>query len=388
MDGPPLSIVIVSRRFWPLVGGAERVLRCLGAALVRQGHAVTVVTQHWDRTWPAEEALDGCAVVRLSAPHARFVGTACYVRRLGRWLRAHADQHDVAYVSMLKHSAYAAVHASERSGWPVVLRPECSGQSGDVHWQRTARFGTRIASTCRRASGFVAISTTIRDELVAAGYPAQRIADVPNGVPVPEATTAEHKAHARATLDLGTGPVAVFTGRLAPQKNLDTLVHAWAAVQRNRPGGQLVLVGEGPCATPIRQQVAALDLDQSVRLVGAHDDVESFLRAADVFVLPSRDEGMSIALLEAMAVGLPVVASNISANQALVQHGVTGLLAGPDCADEIAEAMRDTWGNPDAAARRARAARQCVIDRYSIDAVARRHATFFAGLVRERAVLR
>ena len=385
MDVPPLRIAIVSRRFWPLVGGAERVLRSLSAALVRQGHAVTLLTQHWQRAWPETETLDGFRVVRLPATRARFIGTASYVRRLGRRLRQHADQYDVVYVSMLKHSAYAAVRAGRACGLPVVLRPECSGPSGDVHWQRAARFGRRIAAVCRQADGVVAISPAIREELTDAGYDPGRIVHLPNGVSVPEATSPGQRAAARNDLTLGPGPIAVFTGRLAPQKNLEVLVQAWARVHQQRPKAQLVLVGDGPESARLREEVHGLHLATLVRFAGEVQVVDPYLRAADVFVLPSRDEGMSISLLEAMAHGLPVVASDIPGNRALVEDGVTGLLTGAGSPDGVAAAIEATLSDPDAAARRARTARQRVVDNYSIDAVARRHAEWFARLACARA---
>jgi glycosyltransferase involved in cell wall biosynthesis len=111
--------------------------------------------------------------------------------------------------------------------------------------------------------------------------------------------------------------------------------------------------------------------------------VESLLRAADLFVLPSREEGMSIALLEAMALGLPAVATAIPGNLALIEDGQHGRLASPGDATALARAILDQWAGPEAARARAETARRRVIEDYSIVAMARRHLDLFRRLVRD-----
>ena len=91
------------------------------------------------------------------------------MRQLGRWLLANRDQYAVIFVSMLKHSAYTAINVGQKLGVPVLLRAEGAGQTGDCQWQETARFGSRIRARCQQASGVVAASQQIADELVAAG---------------------------------------------------------------------------------------------------------------------------------------------------------------------------------------------------------------------------
>lgn len=368
-----MRIALVTRRFPPLIGGAEAMLRYLAIALADAGADVTVVTSRLDGL-PAEERIGReVRVVRLATSPLRFVGTWLYMRNLRRWFARHPV--DLAYISMLKHDAYVAVGAGRRGGFPVVLRPEGAGATGDIAWQSWGRGGRAIARRCREADAFVAISDSVRRELIGAGYDPGRIVDLPNGVPIP----AEGWS---ARPDFAASPHAVFVGRLAPEKGLHALIDAWPIVRRSFPGARLTLVGEGPERPALESRVAGLGLGDVFRLPGPSPAPSAILAASDLFVLPSREEGMSIALLEAMALGLPLVATAIPGNLKLVTDGLHGRLAPPDDPGGLARAIVAQWSNPDLAAAMGRAARAVVIERHSIAAVARSHLDLFARLLR------
>src|SRR5580698_6742066 len=118
----PPRVLFVSRRFWPLLGGAETVVANLAAALAARGAATTVLTARWDPSWTSEIIHRGVRVVRLAQPRWRVWGTLCYLRQLRRWLRKHRDEFDMVCVSQLKHEAWVAVRSGRRSGFPVILR--------------------------------------------------------------------------------------------------------------------------------------------------------------------------------------------------------------------------------------------------------------------------
>jgi glycosyltransferase involved in cell wall biosynthesis len=370
-----VKLALVTRRYPPLLGGAEKVLSYLAPALAREGAEVTVLTARGAGLAPREEVeVHGgrLTVVRLATSRARFVGTWLYMRELRRWFERNPV--DLAYVSMLKHDAYVAVGSGRRLGFPVVLRPEGAGATGDLAWQAWGRFGRAIGRRCREADAVVAISRAIAEELTAAGYDPSRIVSLPNGVPVPDEPW-------RRRHDGREAPRAVFVGRLAPEKGLRTLVRAWPIVRAVYPEARLTLVGEGPERPALEALIAELGLADAVDLPGASPDPGHFLRAADLFVLPSLEEGMSIALLEAMALGIPLVASEIPGNRSLVTDREHGRLAPPGDPEALAGAILDQWAAPDRAAEMAAAARRRVVEGYSIEAVARRHLTLFRSLI-------
>jgi glycosyltransferase involved in cell wall biosynthesis len=321
------------------------------------------------------------------------------MRNLEHWFKRNPV--DLAYVSMLKHDAYVAIGTGERMRFPVVLRPEGAGPTGDVAWQSWGNFGRKIGLRCRRALAFVSISTAIEQDLLASWHsgtmrPAPfreilrptpgtpHIVPVPNGVPVP--------AHPwRRRPDWQAAPRAAFIGRLAPEKGLDTLIAAWPAVRALYPGARLILYGDGPQRPFLEDQARKLGLPlgpgHAVELAGVTDAAIERLREADLFVLPSSEEGMSIALLEAMALGIPLVATSIPGNRRLVTDRAHGRLVPAGDHVRLAHAVIAQWQDFDTAASMARAARARVERDFSIQAVARAHLKLFQELVAKQAAI-
>ncbi|MGP0067220.1 MAG: glycosyltransferase family 4 protein [Isosphaeraceae bacterium] len=406
-----MKLALVTRRYPPLIGGAEKVLSYLATALAAEGADVTVLTSRIpglglaDREDVPIEAASRVrskgddatrgrlTVVRLATSRLRFLGTWLYMRNLRGWFEQNPV--DLAYVSMLKHDAYATLGAGRRLGFPVVLRPEGAGATGDIAWQSWGNFGRRIGMRCRHAAAFVAISKAVEDELLEAWRDGTlressldrmmrrprtqpRIVPLPNGVPVP-ATPWQKRPDWRAS------PRAAFVGRLAPEKGLDTLIDAWPTVRAAYPTARLLLIGEGPERPTLESRIASHGLTlgpgQAVEMPGAVPDSTAALRDVDLFVLPSREEGMSIALLEAMALGLPAVASSIPGNRRLISDFKHGRLAPPDDPDGIARVINEQWANFDRAFHMGRAARSRVEQEFSIRIVARKHLELFQSLV-------
>lgn len=392
----PARVVIVTRRFWPLVGGAETMTARLAAALGRELESVTVLTARWQANWPEEIEHHGARVVRLRQPTARWWGTWQYMRAVSRWLTRHRDEIDLVYVSMLKHDAYAAIGTAKKFGIPVVLRAEGGGVTGDVCWQLDANFGHTIKNRCIAADAVVAPSPAIEQELIAGGYRRERIHYIANAVPLPARLPAQQRQiareAARTTLAATSAafrfppdaPLAVYTGRLCEEKGLGELVDAWALVEQSHPQARLVLVGEGPLRSELIGRIDDAGLTGTVVLAGAFDDVEDFLRAADLFVLPSWEEGLSLSLLEAMAHELPVVASDIPANRVVVGDEQFGLLAAPRDAEALAAAIVGLIEQPDAAALLAAAAREHVAAQFSLDQSVSAHLELFTKLCGNR----
>lgn len=375
-----MRILLASQRFRPLIGGAESVLWALAREFVRLGHDTTALTARWQKVWPAEECVEGVAIVRLPLPRVRFWGTWRYVQSVKRWLRQNSKRFDVCYVSMLKHTAWACLTARRGDDCPVVLRPEGAGPTGDIAWQKGALGGRLIRSRCLEATAIVSLSPAIREELQEDGYRGERICEIGNGVPIPELSANDrHAWRERLALD-SAGPIAVFVGRLSPEKGLPDLVTGWSRVQRQVSGSRLVIVGEGPQEAELRRLA---DTTHGIVWAGATSDPQVYLRAADLFVLPSYEEGMSIALLEAMSFGLPVVGTDIPGNRGVIESGRHGLLVPPRRPDLLAGAMVTLLQARTLAAAMGRAARERVAEEFSITRMAERHIELFESLRRK-----
>ena len=365
------------------------VMANLAVELLRQGHSPIIVTAQWEPHWPTDVEHREAPVVRLPNPRQRGWGTIRYMSALGRWLRKRAGEIDLVYVSMLKHDAYAALGARRHGLFPVVLRAEGGGATGDCHWQTEARFGRRIKRRCLSADAFVAPSESILQELGASGYPRDRTHFIPNGVPIPPPRSAGRRSAARAALadvnrDLDVhddAPIAVFTGRLNHAKGLYELLTAWRSVAASSPHARLWLVGEGSERDALYQHIVDYDLRGRILLPGAFDDVEEILQAADLFILPSHEEGMSLSLLEAMAAGLPIIATDIPGNRKLVEHQKHALLVPPREAGALATAIQRLLQDPALGVALGNAARQRAREEFSLTRMAELHLELFNKLI-------
>lgn len=369
---------MIASHFPPAVGGTERQAHSLAAGLVKAGHRVTVLTLARQDA-PSREVLDGVQVERALAARGRgFAFAASYGLSLLRHLRRLLAGHAVLHAHHLYLEAMAAAWAGMRAGLPAIAKVACGGPDGDFARLRRSRTSVGLP-LLRRLHRVVAITTETEAELLANGFASNRIARIPNGVDLARFTPAADPAIAQARVGFGPETV-VFLGRLDPQKGLDLALAAWARVTDRRTKARLVLAGDGPARPALTDQVEALSLGRSVRFLGTRPDPETLLQASQIFLLPSRSEGMSNALLEAMASGLACVASRIGGNSDLLEHGLTGLLTPPGDAPALADALGLLLEDAPLRRRLGVAARAAVADRYGMNRVIQQYAALYAEL--------
>lgn len=174
------------------------------------------------------------------------------------------------------------------------------------------------------------------------------------------------------------GPLRLVTiGALAPRKGQEYAIEAMRMVTDAGVDAQLVLVGSGSDEQMLRKLVPDSGMENRVTFAGEHPDPRSFLSAADVFLLPSRQEGFSNAILEAMAAGLPVIATDVGGNAEAVEHGRGGLIVEPFSAQAIAGAITQLDRNRDEFETMGRFNRERAVARFSLDASARNLADWY-----------
>lgn len=177
-------------------------------------------------------------------------------------------------------------------------------------------------------------------------------------------------------------PRLVTVGRLQAPKDAVTLVRALAAL-RGRPF-EAVLVGDGPDRPAVEEEVRRLELESAVELLGERDEVPQLLGSADVFVLSSHSEGLPISILEAMAAGLPVVASNVGGVPEVVVDGDTGLLVPPGDPQSLAAAIERLLEDPVLCRRLGEAGRIRVAEHFSLAAVHQAHLELYRRVLARR----
>jgi glycosyltransferase involved in cell wall biosynthesis len=205
------------------------------------------------------------------------------------------------------------------------------------------------------------------------GYAAERVRTVHNGVELPEVPSAAERKRARLQLGLREDETLLLAmGRLDEQKGPRVLVEAAARLKRGRKP-RCAIIGDGPWRDRLRAQVARLGLQRVVQLPGERGDVRSWLSAGDIFVLPSLWEGLPNALLEAMALGLPVAASRVDGVCEAVADGRDGLLVPPGDPAALAQALASLMDDAGLRLRLGRAARARVAGDFTLTAMLSGH---------------
>ncbi|GAB2459184.1 glycosyltransferase family 4 protein [Nocardioides hungaricus] len=317
-------------------GGAETVVADLATGLADQGHRVTVASSGG---WRAEE-LAARGIGTLGVP-LRSRGPAALARSAAA-LRGTAPDLVHAHNVRAALAAHLGTRTLRRRRPPLVTT---------VHGLSDADY-PRAARLLATSDVVAAVSHDVAERLVGGGLDRGRLRVVENAVPPPEPTG---RARARRLLGVAADlPLALCVARLTEPKRVDLLLRAWPDV----PGALLVVVGDGEQRTRLERLAA-----ERVRFVGERRDVRRLLGAADVLVLPSDREGLPMSVLEAMAAGVPVVASAVGGLRALGPDVVE--LVAPGDARALAAGVRRVLADPDRAAALRDRGRAAVLRRFS-----------------------
>nr|BBH86392.1 glycosyl transferase [Thermosporothrix sp. COM3] len=214
----------------------------------------------------------------------------------------------------------------------------------------------------------IAVSQAAGSLLEKAGIPAYQINIIYNGIHA-EAYTCPPALlqRVRDTLPCNHGPILGTIARLSPEKGIDTLLKALPSVIQTHPTLSLLLVGDGPEARALRRLTDLSGLNNHVHFLGFRQDISALNQIFDLFVLPSREESCSLALLEAMAAGKAVVATDVGGNAEVLRHGIDGLLITPDDPQALSRALLTLLGNPAQRETMGIAARQRVLAHFTCE---------------------
>jgi glycosyltransferase involved in cell wall biosynthesis len=360
-----IRVAMVILEYTPIIGGAQRQLALLAPYLKALDIEIFVLTRRCPGL-AGFENIDGVPVFRLSAPGPKVVASLLYSAASLRHLVR--IKPDLVHAFSLFSPLTTAVGYKLLSGTPVAVKILRGGELGDLYRLRKKFLGLQRLKIFRHAvNAFISISQEINTELMNSDIDAGKRIYIPNGVDIehfsPVTTDAKHKI--RAALALPDGPLVVYTGRLAPEKQINLLLAAWSSVHRENPEATLIIVGTGDYDGQLRRQAG-----EGVLFTGGVEDVSQYLQSADLFILPSSNEGLSNSLLEALASGLTVIATEVGGAPDVVTHQKNGWLIPSGDVQAIREAFTCLLADPELCRRLALSARQTVVERFALPLVA------------------
>ena len=381
------SVLMFCPQFRPIVGGAERQAEKLSKALAQKGVRVTVLTPRFVAETPAYEEDAGVAICRFPLfdlrkrfPQVRGLGPLNLLLIRAQVIGAmnrHLQGVDVVHTHIASPMTAFAMQAARRRQVPVLCKVAMAGIKTDLGELAAIGFGGRQLGSAmiRNMDSWVATTQAVADSLAEWRVPPARIACIPNGVDLPALNSHSRKS--------GAARRFLYLGRLSAnaQRDVPTLIRAFGRLAAQSPEVELALVGDGDRYQETADLVSQCCHRDRIQMPGLQDP-KPWLRWADCFVLPSRYEGLSNALLEAMAHGLPCIANDIPPNREVLADGTAGVLVPVGDEGQLFEAiLRMAYDAAHADAMRA-AALGRVRSHYGIEFVATRYVALYEDLIR------
>ena len=355
------------------VGGLERMVLSLAAWQAARGAAVRIICLFHEGAWAGEARARGLDVVGIGKQRGLDLHA---LRRLRIALRPWRP--DVLHT----HNAVAHYYTAAAS-----LGLDRARMVNTRHGMGEAGGGRRLDAlyrlSMRRADVAVAVCQAACRRFVATGaFAPAKAAVVRNAADIARAPVRNAAARERLLMSLGRPSHAMVVGavgRLSAIKNHALLLRAARLVRQRGQAIELVIVGDGPERASLQSMATALQIGDCVHLVGWRDDVASLLAGFDVLAMPSRSEGYSLAMVEAAAAALPLVATAVGGNPEIVQQGKTGLLVPDDDAPALADALARLASDVGLRERLGDAARQWALAHAGLDAMGHAYAALYEG---------
>lgn len=383
----PISLLLVIRSYPPVLGGSEIEAQRVCAALLARGYRVTVLcaggppmpeVSHWIDQVGVPVRIFGSRWPDRFRDYVFAVGVAWTLLKERR-------RYQLVYFLMQGLHLAAGLLIARLLAKPSVMKVSGSGIIPQMQKSQLGRLELHwLQKWSRRV---MVLNQGMVEEAIAAGFHPEQLLWMPNPVDTRDFAPCgrEQRKELRARLCVPyQARIVIFIGRLAPEKELQSLIGGFAVTIRHAPQSLLVVVGDGPARQDLEDQVNRLKLAANVRFTGRQTvrEVREWLQVSDVFALVSSNEGFPCSLVEAMSVGLPSVVSNIRGTTQLIDHGIHGLRVEVDDVAAIGEALSCLLADEVARSRMGIAARQRAVDHYSLDEVADRYEALFSEALR------
>lgn len=325
-----MRILMVIDCYIPIWGGAQSALRRLNPYLTSLGCEISILTRRFEENMKTEEMIDNIPVYRVGWPGNNFFATVSYLLGLFFFTITHRDRFDIIHTQgAAALGAYGKLLA--------IITNKCNvarvSSSSRIPKLQKNLFGKFILMIFKKSNAIICLSDEIFQQLKNIHTPDNNIVRLSNAVDTNLFCPLEKNLKQQWKRKRGfaeNDPVVIFSGRLVKSKRLDVLLNAWAKVNHVHSEARLLFLGNGKYhANSSEEELYRIVKNNSlgnVYFVGESNHPERYLAAADIFVFPVEYEGLSNALLEAMASGLGIIASDIDANREIIQHEKTGLL--------------------------------------------------------------
>ena len=354
-----MKILFVIDGLFPSTGGAEKQALTLAKYFKAEGHDIQILCPQLDGAMPHKEILSGLQVTRIPYPKIKVFGSLILYLKYMYYLFMMRKTYSVVHVHMVKNIAAFTGLMKCILNYKFVAKVSGAWEfSNGVLDKRYYNKGImRIRNYfIKKADHIQCVSYKTKQILLDCEYPEKIALLVPNGV--------DMSSHIPKAVKNNTDLVSiVYAGRLESVKGVDILIRAVNKVNANI---KLIIVGSGTQEESFKGLTKELSMESQVDFLGYVNNLPEILANADIYVQPSREEGLPNSVLEAMAVGLPIIATDVSGNQDLVEDGVNGYLSIPENVLDMSEKITKLIGSSENMQRMGENSRKIINDNYSL----------------------
>jgi len=351
-----MKILMIIAEYYPVVGGAQKECRNQAEMFCKKGINVMILTQYI-KGLPEYEEINGIPVFRKIRAFNPWGPS--YILSTLIFLVRKRKLYDI--IECFGIFYYTAASVVMKYIWKkkVINRLECAGENGDLKRIKVMKYRVFIKMTWKKVDKIIAITKEIYGDLIHNGVHKEDIVFIPNSVNTDYYSPPISKAR--------NYPLKIlFVGRLSEQKGVDILLRAMHEVIGRCFNSFLTVVGDGPLRRELEEQVNDLKITEYVTFVGNTNDVIRHYHDSHILVIPSNWEGLPLVLLEGMACGLAIVASNLGGIREVIQDGINGLLFPMGNGKELASKIIYLIKNPEAATEMGRISREKAVSHFSL----------------------
>lgn len=383
-----MKVLMIINSFRPLVGGAEKQAERLSIELVKKGMGVTIITRYYEGLERLEIA-EGVKIIRLNSSSISFIKKLkplIFSYNIYKYVKKNRNDIDIIHTHQLS-TGHVGAYINMMMGIPAIAK--IAGGKG--------KYGCEIKGLAYKFMGrarinflrkhirkIIATSSEILKDIKSENIPDRKIFFQPNGINISgDTVSSKPKNLIRKEFNLPEDKtIYIYVGRLLPVKGIDILLDAWERIDRYVYKKSILLIlGDGKLKDIV---VDKSDNHSNIIYKGNVTNVDEYLKASDIFVIPSRYEGISNALLEAMSAKMPIIATRVGGNPDLIKHELNGLLVESENIDNLVSAINRMSVDIELRKKLANNAFMDVKEKYSLEVVAENYVNLYNEIIKEK----
>jgi len=375
-----LRICMLLARFYPVAGGTELQAQRLAKSLINSGNDVFILTTRLEKLKKYEllDSFPSLPVFRTFSFGKGIVSSIFFCLSSFLFLVKNRNKYDIIHVHLASSHAFSAILIKIFFNKKILLKFGGARTTGDIGTSLAKPFGKiKLNIFKKHFNSYIVPGKEVFDEVIAAGFPENKITLIPNGVETDffKPVTSNEKVNLRKELELPVEKkICTYVGRLENGKGLDILLNLWKRIPEDII---LLIIGIGSLSNELEKSYKY----KNVHFLGFKNNINNYLQASDIFILPSFGEGLSNSILEAMSCGLLVIANRITANEEIILDRENGIIVDFGTIIDFSILVKQIFLNKELINKLTHAARKTIELKFSMDKITNQYIHLYKTIL-------